>query len=114
MTLKKTFGIGITTLMLATNAQADDGKYVQDIYGNAVKDSYGKCVLAMYGSALEGCEAAAEPAPAPAPPPPAVVPTPRRAPPPAPVVPKVKAKGNYKGAVQMDPAQRSTMQRYQK
>ncbi|MBU0654503.1 MAG: hypothetical protein KJ914_05140 [Gammaproteobacteria bacterium] len=31
-----------------------------------------------------------------------------------PVVPKVKAKGNYKGAVMMDEASKATMQQYQK
>ncbi|WP_093068607.1 hypothetical protein [Thiothrix caldifontis] len=33
---------------------------------------------------------------------------------PAPVVPKVKAKGNYKGPVVMDPASQGAMQQYQK
>lgn len=33
---------------------------------------------------------------------------------PAPVVPKVKAKGNYKGPVAMDPASQGAMQQYQK
>lgn len=112
MALKKIVGVSIATLMFAAaTAQAHDGKYVQDSYGAAVKDSYNECVLAMYGNMLEGCEAEAAPAPAPAPAP-VATPTPRRAPPP--VVPKVKAKGNYKGAVQMDQSDRSTMQRYQK
>lgn len=30
-----------------------------------------------------------------------------------PMIPKVKAKGNYKGAVQMDPASRAAMMQYQ-
>lgn len=113
MALKKTAGISIAALMFAAaTAQAHDGKYVQDGYGVAVKDSYKECVLAMYGNMLEGCEAEAAPAPVPAPAP-VTAPTPRRAPPPV-IVPKVKAKGNYKGAVQMDQSERSTMQRYQK
>lgn len=33
---------------------------------------------------------------------------------PAPVVPKVKAKGNYKGPVAMDPASKAALQQYQK
>lgn len=113
MTLKKIAGIGVATLILAaTSAQAHDGKYVQDSYGNVVKDSYQNCVVALYGNMLDGCEAAAEPAPAPAPPPPAA-PVRPRTPAPAPVVPKVKAKGNYKGPVQMAPADRNTLRRYQ-
>lgn len=58
------------------------------------------------------CEQA-KPAPPPAPPV-------RRAPPPRPVapppvkVPQVKAKGTYKGAVQMDSATKDVMQQYQR
>ena len=33
---------------------------------------------------------------------------------PAPVVPKVKAKGNYKGPVAMNPASKAALQQYQK
>ncbi len=33
---------------------------------------------------------------------------------PGPVVPKVKAKGNYKGPVAMDPASKAALQQYQK
>lgn len=53
---------------------------------------------------------AAEPAPV-------VTPAPAPAPRPvqqAPVMPKVKAKGNYKGPVAMDPASKGVMQQYQK
>lgn len=41
-----------------------------------------------------------------------VAPAPVR-PAPAPMVPKVKAKGNYKGPVAMDPASQGAMQQYQ-
>lgn len=60
-----------------------------------------------------GGQQVSEPAPAPAP----VVPAPAPvvpAPAPVPVVPHVKAKGNYKGPVMMDPASAATMQQYQK
>ncbi len=60
------------------------------------------------------CEQAAKPVPPPAP----VVkrpPPPRRAVVPPPVkVPQVKAKGAYKGAVQMDSATKDVMQQYQR
>jgi hypothetical protein len=57
------------------------------------------------------CEQAKPPAPAPvvrrppAPRPPPVAPV---------IVPKVKAKGNYKGSVQMDESSQGVMQRYQR
>lgn len=107
MTFKIIAGVSFAALMLASAAQAHEGKYVTNSAGEAVKNSAGECVKAAYGNMPEGCEAAAEPAPVPAP----AAPTPRRAP--TPVVPKVKAKGNYKGAVQMDPASRAAMQNYQ-
>lgn len=108
MTLKQIAGISFAALMIAAaGVHAEDGKYVQNSDGKAVKNSFDECVLAQYGSMPEGCEAApAAPVAAPAP-------TPRAAPR-APVVPKVKAKGHYKGAVQMDPAARSKMKPYQK
>ncbi len=55
-------------------------------------------------------EAPAAPAPAPVAP---VAPAPRPVAP-APVVPKVKAKGNYKGPVAMDPASKAALEQYQK
>lgn len=63
-----------------------------------------------------GQQVSATPAPAPAaePAPVAPAPAPVVRPAPAPVVPKVKAKGNYKGKVQMDPASQGAMQQYQK
>lgn len=60
-------------------------------------------------SAQQTAEVPAAAAPAPAAPAP-VAPV-RQAP--APVVPKVKAKGNYKGPVAMDPASQGAMQQYQ-
>ncbi len=113
MTLKTIAGVSFAVALLASAAQAHEGKYVTNSAGEAVKNSAGECVKAAYGNMPEGCEAVAAPAPTPAPPPPAVAPAPRRAPP-APIVPKVKAKGNYKGAVRMDPASRAAMQNYQK
>lgn len=61
----------------------------------------------------EPCEKAT-PAPTPTPAPPV-----RRPPPPAPAVPpvkvpQVKAKGNYKGMVQMDTESREVMEQYQR
>lgn len=55
----------------------------------------------------QAAETPVEVAPAPVAPAPAPV-----APAPAPVVPKVKAKGNYKGAVMMDPASAAAMDAY--
>jgi len=49
---------------------------------------------------------------APVAPAPVAAPAPVR-PAPAPMVPKVKAKGNYKGPVAMDPASQGAMQQYQ-
>jgi OOP family OmpA-OmpF porin len=112
MMLKQLSGLSLATLMaitLASAAHAEDGKYVQNSAGEAVKNSAGECVLAVFGSSPEGCEAAPAAPPAVAPPPPA---RPPRAP--APVVPKVKVKGNYKGAVNMDPSSKATLKRYQK
>jgi len=113
MTLKQIAGISFATLILATaGAHAADMKVVKNSNGGVVKNSNGECVQAVYGFAPEGCEAApAQPAAAPAAP--VAAPTPRAAPP-APVVPKVKAKGNYKGPVQMDDAARSSMKRFAK
>ncbi|WGZ94719.1 MAG: hypothetical protein QJT81_01630 [Candidatus Thiothrix putei] len=111
MTLKHIAGISFAALMLAAaGANAADMKVVKNSDGIVVKNSFGECVQAVYGFEPEGCEAApAAPAAAPV----APAPTPRAVPR-APVVPKVKAKGNYKGPVQMDPAARSSMKRYQK
>ncbi|QLQ33821.1 MAG: hypothetical protein HZT40_21865 [Candidatus Thiothrix singaporensis] len=107
MALKIISGAGMAILMIASTAQAVDGKYLQNSDGQAVKNSVEEtCVQAQYGSMPEGCEAAPAPVAAPAP-----APTPRAH---VLVAPKVKAKGNYKGKVQMDPASRATMQRYQK
>lgn len=64
-----------------------------------------------------GQQVSATPAPAPAPvaePAPAPAPAPAVRQAPAPTVPKVKAKGNFKGKVQMDPASQGAMQQYQK
>ncbi len=81
MTLKKVAGISIAALMavmMATTANAEDGKYVQNSDGKAVKNSFDECVNAQYGSMPEGCEAARPaPAPAPAPPPPKPAPAPK-------------------------------------
>lgn len=120
MTLKHIAGIGFTALLLtAASAHAADMKVVKNGDGIVVKNSFGECVQAVYGFEPEGCEAApaapAAPAPTPAPvaaPVAAPAPAPRAAP--APVVPKVKAKGNYKGPVQMDSAARSSMRRYKR
>ena len=111
MILKHIAGIGFAALMLTTaGVHAADMKVVKNGDGVVVKNSFGECVQAVYGFAPEGCEAApAAPVAAPV----APAPTPRAVPR-APVVPKVKAKGNYKGPVQMDPAARSSMKRYQK
>lgn len=111
MTLKQIAGISFAALMLATaGAHAADMKVVKNSNGEVVKNSNGECVQAVYGFAPEGCEAApAPPAAAPAPAAPVAAPTPRAA-----VVPKVKAKGNYKGPVQMDDAARSSMKRFAK
>jgi OOP family OmpA-OmpF porin len=111
MTLKQIAGISFAAMMMvAANASAGDMKVVKNGDGVVVKNSFGECVQAQYGFDPEGCEAA-PPAPAAAPvaTPRTAVPAPR-----APVVPKVKAKGHYKGKVQMDPASRATMQGYQK
>jgi hypothetical protein len=109
MTLKQIAGISFAALMLTTaGVHAADMKVVKNGDGVVVKNSFDECVQAVYGFAPEGCEVA--PA-APAAPVVAPAPTPRAA---VPVVPKVKAKGNYKGPVQMDPAARSSMKRYQK
>ncbi len=62
-------------------------------------------------SAQQATEAPVETAPAPVQAAPAPAPAPVRVQP-APVVPKVKAKGNYKGAVQMDPASAAAMDAY--
>lgn len=113
MTLKQIAGITFAALMItAAGVHAEDMKIVKNGDGVAVKNSFGECVKAVYGFEPEGCEAAPEAKPAAKP-----APTPRAAPrvaPRAPVVPKVKAKGNYKGAVNMDPASRNAMQRYKK
>lgn len=111
MTLKQIAGISFAALMLATaGAHAADMKVVKNSNGEVVKNGNGECVQAVYGFEPEGCEAAPV---APVAAPVAPAPTPRAVVP-APVVPKVKAKGNYKGPVQMDPAARSSMKRYQK
>jgi hypothetical protein len=112
MTLKQIAGITFAALMItAAGVHAEDMKIVKNGDGVAVKNSFGECVKAVYGFDPEGCEAAPEaPTAAPAP---VAAPTPRAAPR-APVVPKVKAKGNYKGAVKMDAASKKAMQRYQK
>lgn len=113
MTLKIIAGVSFATLMLASAAQAHEGKYVTNSANEAVKNSAGECVKAAYGNMPAGCEGAQEevytyivPAPPAAP-----APMPRHAPV---VVPKVKAKGNYKGAVRMDPASRAVLQGYRK
>ncbi|OQX15954.1 MAG: hypothetical protein BWK73_05340 [Thiothrix lacustris] len=112
MTLKHIAGISFAAMMLTTaGVYAADMKVVKNSDGEVVRDSAGECVNAVYGYSPEGCEVA-PPAP-PAAPVVAPAPTPRAAPR-APVVPKVKAKGNYKGPVQMDPAARSSMKRYKK
>jgi OOP family OmpA-OmpF porin len=113
MMLKQLSGLSLAALMaitLASAAHAEDGKYVQNSAGEAVKNSAGECVLAIFGSSPEGCEAA------PVAPPAVVAPPPVRAPvrAPAPYVPKVKVKGNYKGAVNMDSSSKATLKRYQK
>lgn len=109
MVLKYIAGISILSLTIAAAHAAENGEYVQNSAGEAVKNSAGECVKAAYGSMPEGCgEATATPqiyryvVPGPAP---------RHAP--VTVVPKVKAKGNYKGSVWMDPASRAAMQKYQ-
>lgn len=113
MTLKQIAGITFAALMItAAGAHAEDMKIVKNGDGIAVKNSFGECVKAQFGFEPEGCEAAPAPVAAPAP-----APTPRAAPraaPRAPIVPKVKAKGNYKGPVHMDPAARNSMKRYHK
>lgn len=110
MTLKTIAGISFAALMaVAASANAADMKVVKNSNGEVVKNSSSECVQAQFGFSPEGCEAA-PPAPA-APAAPAAAPTPRAH---IPAVPKVKAKGNYKGAVQMDPASRASMQQYQK
>ncbi|MBU0656233.1 MAG: hypothetical protein KJ914_14015 [Gammaproteobacteria bacterium] len=107
MTLKTIAGISFAALMaIAASANAADMKVVKNSNGDVVKNSSDECVQAQFGFSPEGCEAAP-----PAPAAPAAAPTPRAH---IPAVPKVKAKGNYKGAVQMDPASRTTMQQYQK
>lgn len=60
------------------------------------------------GQQVSETPAAAPAAPA------APAPAPAVRPAPAPVMPKVKAKGHYKGPVQMDPASKGAMQQYQK
>lgn len=117
MTLKQVAGFSVAALLavaLATPAFAEDGKYVQDSSGKAVKNSAGECVLAIFGSSPEGCEEAPPAPPAKPVPPakPAPKPVPRKVMPP--VVPKVKAKGNYKGPVALDPASSAAMQPYKK
>ncbi len=112
MTLKQIAGITFAALMItAAGAHAEDMKIVKNGDGIAVKNSFGECVKAVYGFEPEGCEAAPEAKPAVKP-----VVTPRAVQPRvvAPVVPKPKAKGNYKGAVKMDPASQNAMQRYKK
>ncbi|HRJ51685.1 MAG TPA: hypothetical protein PLE99_02875 [Candidatus Thiothrix moscowensis] len=70
--------------------------------------------VASQQTACQPCDQA-KPAPAPAKPAPVrPAPAPKRPVVPAPKVPQVKAKGNYKGAVQMDPASQATMQQYQR
>lgn len=116
MTLKHIAGMTFAAMLLASaGAQADDMKIVKDGMGNPVKDSYGNCVLSPTGFSPEGCEVAPPPPPPAAPAPaPAPVVTPAPAPRVAPVVPKVKAKGNFKGAVQMDQGSRGALQKYKK
>jgi OOP family OmpA-OmpF porin len=97
MSLKIIAGVSFAALMLTSVAHAEDMKYVQNSAGEAVKNSVEQtCVQAQFGSEPEGCATAPEKQEKP------------------PVVPKVKAKGNYKGAVQMDPATKATMKGYQK
>ncbi len=113
MTLKIIAGVSFATLMLTSAAQAHEGKYVTNSAGEAVKNSAGECVKAAYGNMPTGCEGAAQEVytyivPAATIPP---APVPRHAPV---IVPKVKAKGNYKGAVQMDSSSRAVMQGYRK
>ncbi|WML89171.1 hypothetical protein RCF98_09300 [Thiothrix lacustris] len=112
MTLKQIAGLSFAALMItAVSAHAEDMKVVKNSDGIVVKNSFGECVQAQYGFEPEGCEAAPAPVVAPVTP---VQPAPPRHVAPRAVMPKVKAKGNYKGAVQMDPAARSSLKRYQK
>lgn len=60
-------------------------------------------------NACPPCEQAKPPVP-----PPVVQRPPAPRPPAPPVVPKVKAKGNYKGSVQMDASSQGVMQQYQR
>lgn len=86
MTLKKVAALSASAVAMAAmvgTAQAHDGKYLQDSYGNAVKDSYGKCVKAAYGNMLDGCEPKKVTPPPPPPPPKPIV---RPAPKPKPIV----------------------------
>lgn len=86
MTLKKVAALSASAIAMAVmagTAQAHDGKYLQDSYGNAVKDSYGKCVKAAFGNMLDGCEAKKVVTPPPPPPPKPIV---RPAPKPKPIV----------------------------
>ncbi len=75
--------------------------------------------LLFVGLLATGCQqqsaqqTAEVPAAAPAPAPAAQAPVAPVRQAPAPVVPKVKAKGNYKGPVAMDPASQGAMQQYQ-
>ncbi len=112
MTLKQIAGISFAALMItAAGAHAEDMKVVKNSDGQVVRNSFDECVQAQYGFEPEGCSVApAAPVVAPVAPP--AAPTPRAAP--RVVVPKVKAKGNYRGPVQMDPASRSSLKRYQK
>ena len=86
MTLKKVAALSASAVAMAAmvgTAQAHDGKYLQDSYGNAVKDSYGKCVKVAYGNMLDGCEPKKVTPPPPPPPPKPIV---RPAPKPKPIV----------------------------
>lgn len=124
MTLKQLAGMGIAAILLAAgaaNANSGITKVVRDGNGLSVKNGLGDCVKSEFGFSPEGCETAppppapaAAPAPAPAPAPviaPAPAPAPRAV---VPAVPKPKAKGNYKGKVEVDPASREALQKYQR
>lgn len=108
MTLKQIAAISFAAMMMAGAANAEDMKVVKNGDGVVVKNSFEECVQAQFGFEPEGCAAAPVAPPAVKPTP---APTPRAH---VPAVPKVKAKGHYKGKVQMDAGSRASMQKYQK
>jgi hypothetical protein len=71
------------------------------------------CSQQQSAGAQQTQQQTAEPAPAPAPAPRHYAPPPRHQYVPPVKVPSVKAKGNYKGAVQMDQSSQNMMQQYQ-